>query len=126
LSKTVLLVDDNPIQLSARQMVLNQAGLEVQIATSAESALALLRSLSQAQNIGVVVTDHVMPQATGSEFVRLLRAINPQVPVIVISGMPEAEQEYEGMDVVFRQKPCPPPELISLVQAAASAIGSKQ
>ena len=29
MSKTVLLVDDNPIQLSARQMVLSQAGLPV-------------------------------------------------------------------------------------------------
>lgn len=120
MSNTVLLVDDNPIQLSARQMVLSQAGLEVQVATSAESALALLRSLSQAQNIGVIVTDHVMPQATGSEFVRLLRNVNPQVPVIVISGMPEAQQEYEGMNVIFRQKPCPPAELIGLVKDAAA------
>jgi DNA-binding NtrC family response regulator len=120
LSNTVLLVDDNPIQLSARQMVLSQAGLEVQVATSAESALALLRSLSQAQNIGVVVTDHIMPQATGSEFVRLLRNVNPQVPVIVISGMPEAQQEYEGMNVLFRQKPCPPTELIGLVKDAVA------
>lgn len=118
MNKTVLLVDDNPIQLSARQMVLNQAGLAVQVATSADSALALLRSLSQAQNIGVVVTDHIMPQATGSEFVRLLRDINPKVPVIVISGMPEAQQEYEGMNVIFRQKPCPPAELIDLVKTA--------
>jgi DNA-binding NtrC family response regulator len=123
LSKTVLLVDDNPIQLSARQMVLNQAGLEVQVATSAESALALLRSLSNAENIGAVVTDHIMPQATGSQFVRLLRDVNPQVPVIVISGMPEAQQEYEGLNVIFRQKPCPPTELIGLVQNAVSRDG---
>lgn len=120
MSKTVLLVDDNPIQLSARQMVLNQAGLEVQVATSADSALALLRSLSQSRNIGVVVTDHIMPQATGSEFVRMLREVNPEVPVIVISGMPDAQQEYEGMNVLFRQKPCPPTELIELVQSAVS------
>ena len=119
MSNTVLLVDDNPIQLSARQQVLSQAGLEVQVATSAESALALLRTLSQSEKVGVVVTDHIMPQATGSEFVHMLRQINPDVPVIVISGMPEVEKEYEGLNVVFRQKPCPPPELIELVQSAA-------
>ena len=118
MNKTVLLVDDNPIQLSARQMVLNQAGFEVQIATSSDSALSLLRSLSLSERIGAIVTDHVMPIATGSEFVRLLREVNPSVPVIVISGLPEAEKEYEGMNVAFRQKPCPPPELISLVRNA--------
>lgn len=99
-------------------MVLSQAGLEVQVATSADSALALLRTLSQSEKIGVIVTDHIMPQATGSEFVQLLRQINPQVPVLVISGLAEAEKEYEGMNVLFQQKPCPPPELIDLVQKA--------
>ena len=123
MSKTVLLVDDNPIQLSARQMVLNQAGIEVQVATSADSALALLRTLSQSEKIGVVVTDHIMPHATGSEFVHMLREINPEVPVIVISGMPEVEKEYEGMNVLFRQKPCPPAELIHLVQSAVDGSG---
>ena len=118
MSKTVLLVDDDPIQLSARQMVLNQAGLEVQVATSSDSALALLRTLSQSDKIGAIITDHIMPQATGSEFVHLVREINPGVPVIVISGLPEAELEYGGMNVVFRQKPCPPPELIKLVETA--------
>lgn len=118
MSKTVLLVDDNPIQLSARQMVLRQAGLEVQVATSSDSALALLRTLSHANNVGVIVTDHIMPHATGSEFVRMVREVNPQVPVIVISGLAEAEPEYEGMNVIFRQKPCPPPELIDLVTQA--------
>ena len=104
-------------------MVLSQAGLEVQVATSAESALARLRTLSQAQKIGVIVTDHIMPHATGSEFVHLLREINPNVPVIVISGLPEAEQEYEGMNVVFRQKPCPPTELIRLVKSVVDGSG---
>ena len=101
-------------------MVLRQAGLEVEIATSADSALALLRTLSKTEHIGVIVTDHIMPQATGSEFIRLVRTVNPQVPVIVISGLPEAEKEYIGMNVVFRQKPCPPAELIDLVQSAVA------
>ena len=92
----------------------------MQIATSADSALALLRSLSAAQKIGVIVTDHIMPEATGSDFVRLVREVNPEVPVIVISGLAEAEQEYIGMDILFRLKPCPPPELIKLVQAAVA------
>lgn len=100
--------------------MLSQAGVEVQVATNADSALALLRSLSDTQKIGVIVTDHIMPEATGSDFVRLVREVNPEVPVIVISGLAEAEQEYVGMDVLFRQKPCPPPELIRLVESAVA------
>ena len=59
-----------------------------------------------------------MPEASGAEFVKLLREVNPTVPVIVITGLAEAEEEYVGLNVTFRQKPCPPVELISLVREA--------
>lgn len=112
--KTVLLVDDSPIQMAARQGVLKQAGFIVQIATSAETALSLLRS-PVGETVNLILTDHVMPETSGAEFVRLLRSIKPAIPVVVISGMPEVDQEYEGLDVIFRQKPIPPPDLIKLV-----------
>ena len=113
--KTVLLVDDSPIQMAARQGVLNQAGFTVQIATSAETALSLLRS-PVGDTVDLILTDHVMPETSGAEFVRLLRSIKPDIPVVVISGMPELDQEYEGLNVTFQQKPMPPPDLIQLVK----------
>ena len=114
-AKRVLLIDDDPLQLRVREAVLRDAGMEVDVATTAESALALLRSDTGTQ-IGTIVTDHIMPGASGADFVRSLREIKPRVPVIVISGMAEAEDEYDGLDISFRTKPCPPPELISLVR----------
>jgi DNA-binding response OmpR family regulator len=110
----VLLVDDTPVQLQVRETILRHAGFGVAIATSAESALALLRSASQ--HVGLVITDHVMPGTSGSEFVRRLRASDAEMPIIVLSGMPDAEQEYEGLNVAFRLKPLPPDELIELVR----------
>jgi DNA-binding response OmpR family regulator len=118
---TVLLIDDSPVQLRAREAVLHIAGFDTHIATTVDSALALLRSGSLATRIDAVITDHIMPQANGAEFVRELRRINSTVPVIVISGMPEAENDYQGLNVIFRSKPCPPEELIAVVQAAVSA-----
>jgi CheY-like chemotaxis protein len=111
----VLLIDDDPLQLRVREAVLRDSGLEVDVATTAESALALLRS-EAGRRIGTIVTDHIMPGASGAVFVRALREIKPDVPVIVISGLAEAEDEYAGMGVQFRTKPCPPPELIALVK----------
>jgi DNA-binding NtrC family response regulator len=111
----VLLIDDDPVQLRVREAVLRDAGMEVDVATTAESALALLRS-DTGTVIGAIVTDHIMPGASGADFVRCLREVKPHVPVVVVSGMAEAEGEYEGLDVSFRTKPCPPPELIELVR----------
>jgi CheY-like chemotaxis protein len=110
----VLLVDDSAVQLQVRETILRNAGFSVAIATSAESALALLRTASQ--HVGMVVTDHIMPGTSGDEFVRRLRATNSTIPVLVLSGLPDAELEYEDLNVTFRTKPLPPGELIDLVR----------
>ena len=112
----VLLVDDNPVQLSVREAVLRRAGFQVSIATTAESALATLRTMRD--RIGVIVTDHLMPGCSGPELVRRIRAENDWIAVIVLSGLPDANSEYAGLEVVFRVKPLPPPELIELVHSS--------
>ena len=116
----VLLIDDNPVQLRAREAVLRNAGFETHIASTQESALALLRS-QVAAGVGAIITDHIMPGSSGIDFVRALRATKPSVPVIVITGLAEAESDYKGADVTFRQKPCPPEELIALVRSCVGA-----
>ncbi len=116
--KQVLLLDDNIAQLTIRELVLRKAEIESHVATKAESALALLRSEPGRAKIGVVITDHLMPDMDGAEFVRQLRSFNPEVPVIVISGLTDADEEYAGLNVIFRVKPCDPEDLIALVRTA--------
>ncbi len=114
--RRILLIDDNPLQLRVRETVLREAGFEVDVATSAEAALAVLKS-PLAGGLGAVVTDHVLTGASGAQLVRELRRGWPDLPVIVITGMPGAEEEYKGLNVHFRAKPFPPAELIALVRA---------
>jgi len=107
--------------MATRQAVLSHAGFTVFIATNAQSALGLLRSPSGA-TVDTVVTDHLMPNIDGAEFVRMLREDGNHLPVIVISGLPGADQEYERFDnIYFRLKPCNPPELINLLHELTKA-----
>ena len=110
----VLLIDDNLAQLRIREAVLRAAGITVACASTAVEAFAFLRPV--ASKVGVIVTDHVMPGVSGSVFVKQLRELRPQVPVIVISGLAEAEAQYAGLDVTFLRKPCPPESLIQAVR----------
>jgi DNA-binding response OmpR family regulator len=110
----ILLVDDDPIQLRTREAVLRSAGFMVSIATSVESASALMRTT--AKHIGMVITDHLLSGTTGVRLVRNLRDGNSHIPVLVLTGLPEAEADYEGLNVVVRHKPLPPEELISLAR----------
>lgn len=123
--RQVLLLDDNATQLTIRELVLRKAGIESHAATSANAALALLRSSVGQENIGAVITDHLMPGMDGSQFVRELRKFAPAMPVIVISGLCEAEDDYRGLEVVFRTKPFDPEELIALILATLSASGNR-
>src|SRR5947208_1431967 len=61
--------------------------------------------------------------ASGDAFVRALREFSPSVPVLVISGMDEAEQEYAGLEVTFLHKPCAPEDLIAQVRNALETNG---
>jgi DNA-binding response OmpR family regulator len=112
----VLMVDDDPVQLRIRGAILRNAGLDVHVATNVEGALAFLRSVGD--TIGVVVTDHYLPGRTGADLVRELRLTLPSMPVVVLSGMPGIEDEYDGLDVSIRLKPFPPEELIRVIQSS--------
>ena len=113
---TVLLVDDNAIQAATRQTILKRAGYSVQSALNPARALEMLHRDQFPMGVGAVITDHIMPGMNGAEFVRELRKTMPALPVIVISGMEEAEDEYEGLDVRFLLKPLPPDQLIANVR----------
>ena len=115
----ILLIDDSAVQLRIRQTVLERAGFNVLSATDADAAFALMRSEAGA-SINAVVTDHVMPDVSGSELVRHLRGLSADIPVVVISGLPEAIEEYAGLNVHFRYKPCQPAELIELLRTVTA------
>ena len=110
----ILVVDDNPVQALTRKAILARVGYEVQTVYSAEDAFHAIDS-DEAHTIGMVITDHIMPGESGSHFVELLWQRRAGLRVVVLSGLAEAETEYEGLDVTFRAKPIQPEELIALV-----------
>jgi DNA-binding response OmpR family regulator len=110
----ILLVDDNPVQASTRKIILERTGSAVKVASSGMDALSLLADPNQLDAIKLIITDHLMPRMNGPELVRTLRARNVHLPVLVLSGLPDAEAQYEGLDVTFRLKPFHPDSLIAL------------
>lgn len=122
MTATILLIDDNAVQASTRQAILRRAGYSAIAVLNPKQALEQFRGSGFATDIDLVITDHIMPGMNGSEFVRQLRRTHPKLPVMVISGLEDAEAEYEGLNVQFRLKPLAPDSLLAsvarLVQAA--------
>ena len=111
----ILLIDDNAVQAATRQTILRRAGYFVIAALSPQRALEQLQNHEYPAEIKLVITDHIMPGMMGAEFVRELRKFAPAIPVLVISGLEEAEEEYARMDVLFRMKPLLPDHLLASV-----------
>ncbi|HTX41021.1 MAG TPA: response regulator [Acidobacteriaceae bacterium] len=116
----IVLVDDNDIQAATRKAILTRSGRSVVVASGAPQALRLLDNKDRAAAVRLVITDHLMPGMNGPEFVAQLRERFPDLPVLVLSGLPEAEDAYVNLDVLFRVKPLPPDDLLALVRSLLS------
>ena len=112
-ASAVLLIDDNAIQAATRQAILRRAGYNVIVLLDPARALEQFQHRNFPAEICAVITDHIMPGMTGAEFVRALRKTQPNLPVMVISGLEEAEPEYHGLDVRFLLKPLQPELLLA-------------
>ena len=85
---TVLLVDDEDLVRNSIGYMLAELGYEVVEAASAEDAL---RRIGDGLSFDLLVTDHLMPDMTGTELVQKLRADRADLPALVISGYAEAD-----------------------------------
>jgi CheY-like chemotaxis protein len=120
---TLLLIDDNAVQAATRQTILKRAGYFVIAALNPGRALEQFQRGEFPAEIDLVITDHLMPGINGADFVRALRRTHAKLPVLVISGLEEAEQEYSGLNVTFRMKPLLPDNLLETVKQLVSASG---
>ncbi|MGA6925694.1 MAG: response regulator [Desulfosarcina sp.] len=84
-SRTVLLVDDEKMVLEVGKAILQRLGHEVLTAESGEEAL--VRFTQHREAIGCVVLDLTMPGMDGKETFRQMRELNPNLPIIISSGL---------------------------------------
>jgi PAS domain S-box-containing protein len=81
----VLVVDDELAIVNAARAVLEANGYRVLLANNATEALVLYTE--HPQEVSLVLTDIMMPGMNGVLFLRTLRKINPDVPVIASTGL---------------------------------------
>jgi response regulator RpfG family c-di-GMP phosphodiesterase len=114
----VICVDDEPHVLSGLSLHLRRR-YEVETATSGAAALELLGRQPQA---AVLISDMRMPGMNGAELLSKASVAHPQTTRILLTGHAEVEAAILAVNkgAVFRflVKPCPPPELLSAVDAA--------
>ena len=119
---TILLVDDNPLRAAMRKSLLEGNAPAVVRALDAGEALCMVESPEFAEGLSLVITGHVMTGISGPEFVAEFRSRMPQVPVLVLSPIPDSEQQYRGISDVFVSRTTSPEELRLLVSKLLRAV----
>src|SRR5258706_10055473 len=93
-SGTVLLVDDEPEALRAFERMLRGNGYQVETFTSAREAVNRVA----AGGVHVVVSDITMPQMSGVELLRTIRAYDADLPVVLVTGLPALESATDAVE----------------------------
>ena len=101
----VLLVDDDPLFRKFALRYLVAAGYVVRVAVDGLDAIRKLRG----GPLDLIISDLNMPSMSGFEFIDVVRKRFPQIPVIVISGVPADDWPEE----VAADAYCPKTEFIS-------------
>ena len=81
MAKILVIDDEKDIRVVLRQ-VLELEGFEVHVAADAKEGLALLDT----EGADLVITDIIMPGMDGVKTLERIKADNPKLPVVVISG----------------------------------------
>ncbi|MDE1715654.1 sigma-54 dependent transcriptional regulator [Chromobacterium amazonense] len=115
----ILLVEDDPVVREACAQTLEQDGCIVRMAESAEAALTLFSNDPTA----IVLSDIRLPGMDGVELLSHLRAMDPGLPVILVTGNADVEMAVQAMQDGawdFIEKPLRRDRLLNTVKRALS------
>ena len=118
-NEMILLAEDEDMVARATTMLLTKRGYKVLRCANGSEAVDLYRE--RKKEIDLVLLDLRMPVMTGAEAFRELKQLDPEVPVILMSGylsLPEfSDLKKQGLRAILR-KPCSGAELATAIREA--------
>ncbi|HZV82225.1 MAG TPA: sigma-54 dependent transcriptional regulator [Geobacteraceae bacterium] len=121
----IMVVDDEVVVREGVKRVLEGTG-EFEVETCSSGHIALERLLDE--DFDLVITDLKMPGMSGMEVLQTLKSINPDVPVVMITGYAMVSTAVEAMKygaADYLPKPFKPQDLIEKIRAALLSARSR-
>ena len=118
-ARRILLVEDEEAVRRLTERALQRAGWQVSAVESAEAAMERLpRRGDSTGPPSVLVSDIVLPGMDGTELVRAVRAIWPDLPAVLVSGYTDSALlgDLTAQGVAFLAKPFRLRDLVACVE----------
>jgi DNA-binding NtrC family response regulator len=94
---TVVIVDDEEMVLTSLKSFLSlETEYRVEVFVSAREALAFIEQ----NEIDLVISDYLMPEMDGMSFLGKVRALQPEVPRIILTGYADKENAIKAINEV--------------------------
>ena len=114
----ILIVDDDAIVVKSCVRILEMEGMEAQVASTVEIGEKLL-STGEPPPFDLILTDVKMPGQDGFEMIRRARKIQPDIPILMMTGYLTAKTMEKGRRYGadnYIAKPFTPDELVDAVK----------
>lgn len=115
--KTILIVDDEPNYLIVISELLKEEGFETKTANDGKMALEIIKET----DLDLVITDMKMPGMDGFALLKEAKAINKDLPIIMITAFGEVEKAVQAMQTgafTYLTKPFNNNELVASINKA--------
>ena len=97
--ESILFVDDNPLLTDLAARFLDKLGYRVSVFQSSQVALEYFSKDPRAFDL--VISDLWMPELTGVELCRAIRASRPEIPILICTGNPENISAEEAQELAI-------------------------
>ncbi|MBW3521542.1 response regulator transcription factor [Chryseobacterium sp. NKUCC03_KSP] len=107
----ILIADDDELILKTVEHKLLKEGFEVILSRNGKEAIEVLKTT----DIDLIITDIMMPFASGTEILAASKALGKETPTIILSSLGQEEVVLEAFDLGaldFMVKPFSPNELL--------------
>ena len=121
--KRVLLVDDEMLILSGLQRVLSRSGYRVKTAADGREALEVFTKAPW--SFDLVITDQTMPGIPGTELLKRIQEVRPDIPVILCAGMNDIIDEKTMKIAGIRELLVKPMDMSELKSAVGRILDSR-
>jgi DNA-binding response OmpR family regulator len=119
-TRCLLLIDDEPAQRRLVSAICGRAGWWVRGAGDIEAATRILNDPEEPK-IDAILLDHWLPGDSGSDVIAELRALRPQLPLLVLTAQTSVAVAVDAMRAGaadFLVKPLAPDRLLAALDAA--------
>ncbi|WP_027000736.1 response regulator transcription factor [Eisenibacter elegans] len=120
----ILLVEDDMRVSSLIQRGLETEGFVLTLAYDGLSA----QKLAQSQEFDLVITDVILPQQDGISLCKALRALFPQLPILMLTALGTTDDKVEGFDAGaddYLVKPFEMRELLARIRVLLKRAGTR-